>query len=144
MADELQMARWEVDWWKRRYEHVVRQLPMPALIAEHDEMTMICSFQHHARKVSGPVYEEIMRRAESGTQVGGRPRRWNRFVVSDVLNYLRHKGGGMHVMMLLWDITDEDPTRDHQEGVGDTGFVGFNVEGCRQAWLSWGERMGLI
>jgi hypothetical protein len=112
-------------------ERMLQCVPTYELVREHDDRTMICSVQHHMRRCSGPVYRELMRRYREADILDRR-----RFVV-DVVNYLADGDGGMSVMMLLWDATGQDPTKDHQERIGNTGFVGFDVESCRRAWIEW-------
>ena len=96
------------------------------LIEAHDRSTKICSFMEHMR-TSSNTYNEIIKKGFD--------------IIPDILQYLKEEGGGMSVMLLLWDITKESPYQP--EKIGDT-FGAFNVEQARNAWIKWGINKNYI
>ena len=93
------------------------------LIKSHDESTIFCSFQQHMRE-SSATYKEIISKGQE--------------IVPDILKYLIDEGGGMNIMLLLWDITGENPY--HPEPIGDTGWGAYNVDDAVDAWIDWGNK----
>jgi hypothetical protein len=100
---------------------------LPELIEEHDWSTGFCSFAGHMRGCSS-TYGEIMKYGEKA--------------LPDILEYLRQKKGGMNIVLLLEDITHTSPYEP--EKIGETGFVGYKVGDCIDAWLKWGIKKGYI
>ena len=97
------------------------------LIKAHDEGTKFCSFQNHMRECS-PTYKEII---EKGKEI-----------LPDILKYLQNEGGGMSIMLLLWDITGISPYQPEQ--IKDTKFQAYKVGDAANAWIEWGRRENLI
>jgi len=100
---------------------------LPELIEEHDWSTGHCSFAGHMRACSS-TYKDIIKQGEEA--------------LPDILEYLREKGGGMNIILLLEDITKTSPYKP--EKIGETGFVGYKVSDCVDAWLKWGFKRGYI
>ncbi len=103
------------------------------LIKQHDEGTIFCSFQHHMRS-SSPTYQQIIAKGKD--------------IVPDVLKYLRDNDCGMSVMLLLWDILKMSPYEPKKPKINGfdeiEGFVVFDVEDAKQAWIDWGIKENLI
>lgn len=104
------------------------------LIQIHHESTRACSVMHHMKDVS-PTYEKIISKGKE--------------IVPDILSYLENNDYvGMSIMMLLWDILKITPYKpekiknDKNEEI--KGFVGFDVEEAKQAWIEWGKKEKLI
>jgi hypothetical protein len=102
-----------------------------ALVHEHEHATMACSFWHHARRCS-PVIDEL--------RSGGKD------AIKALLRALDRgeDSGGMHVMSLLAEMTEQWPEYEAvTEDVG-AGFVGLRVEDARKAWVQWGREKRLL
>ena len=99
---------------------------LPELIEEHDWSTGFCSLPGHMRSCSS-TYKDIVKLGEEA--------------LPDILEYLRGNGG-MNIILLLEDITKTSPYEP--EKIGETGFVGYKVSDCVDAWLKWGLKKGYI
>lgn len=122
MADQSQLQETELtadDRWD-------------ALVREHEHATMVCSVWSHARKCS-PVIGEL--------RSGGKDaiRALLRACASD--DEMR---GGMHVMSLLAEMTEQWPEYETVTDDVGAGFVGFRVADARKAWVRWGRENGLL
>ncbi len=60
-----------------------------------------------------------------------------------ILTHLKEENGGMNVMLLLTDITHEQPEYN-PEPIGDTKIAKYDVSAYREAWLQWGRTKKLI
>jgi len=94
---------------------------LPEMIELHDWSTGICSFPGHMRSIS-PTYKEIVALGDKALPA--------------ILEYLRDKGGGMNIVLLLQDITQTSP---YKPLVGPH-FVGYKVDDCIKSWLQWGKK----
>ena len=92
------------------------------LIKQHDADSNGMSVMHGMRRVSS-TYKEIIAKGHS--------------IVPDILEYLKKKEGGMSIMLLLWDITNESPYTP--ERINEGPMAGYNVKAARAAWLEWVE-----
>lgn len=102
-----------------------------SLVQQHEDATMMCSFWHHARKCS-PVIDEL--------RSGGKD------AIKALLRALERDDdpGGMHVMSLLAEMTEQWPEYEAVTDDVGAGFVGFRVSDARAAWVRWGHKEGLL
>lgn len=91
-----------------------------SLIATHVADTGHCSFAGHMRRCS-TTYVKLIDLGERA--------------VPAILEYLSRNNGGMSVILLLEDILKLSPYSPVKVG----GFMAYDVAGCRDAWLHWGE-----
>jgi hypothetical protein len=102
-----------------------------ALVKQHEEATLLCSFWHHAQKVS-PVIDEL--------RSGGKD------AIRALLRALDRDEdpAGMHVMTLLAEMTEQWP--EHEAVTDDIapGWSAIRVPDARAAWVRWGHEAGLI
>ena len=119
-------------WLHEEVLSLIEYAPTTELIRLHERRTAICSFKKHMIRASGPYYKEIVRRIKS-----------NYAALDDTLRYLRDEEAGMSVMILLWDGTGVDPTKEAQSHPTD-GWTAWNVSEARNAWLKWSEGGGRV
>lgn len=102
------------------------------LVEEHERSTCLCSFWHHAQKCSSTI-EEL--------RSGGKDaiRALLRACATD--DEMR---GGMHVMDLLAEMTEQWPEYEQITNEVAPGWVSFRVSDARAAWVRWGKEQGLI
>lgn len=96
------------------------------LIEAHQNSTMFCSF-FQQMKDSSTTYNQII---EKGFDI-----------VPDILKYLQESGGGISVIMLLMEITQENPYTP--ESI-NSEFVAYDVDETIKTWLDWGKRKKYI
>jgi len=108
-------------YWK----FVSKTMNNKELIKRHVEDTKFCSFPNHMRTVSS-TYKEIISRRNA--------------IIPDIILYLKENNVGMDVILLLEDITNENPITPEKILVG---FVGYDVAETKEAWIKWFEQKQL-
>lgn len=132
-------AEWEVKHMEMIARKALLHVSNYDLVRMHHDITMICSVTPHMRKVSGPIYQEILRRYETTDDAGSRD------LIGAIIKFLDVEDAGMNVMLLLWDTLKIDPPKEAQayKEMQGTGFAQFNVADCRLAWLNWAHNFGI-
>ena len=94
---------------------------LQGLIERHVESTKYCSLARHMRMAS-KTYHSIMA--------------LDKIILPHVFKYLEKNGGGMNLLMLLQDLTKEEPKYEPKK---QGAFVKYDVEAYQNAWLEYGR-----
>ena len=92
------------------------------LIRKHISDTGGCSFMHHMRKQSS-TYKEILLKDMD--------------IVPDILQYLKDNDPEMSLLMLLMDITKDEPYKPKTVG-NKIKLAYYDVDEAKIKWINWG------